>query len=136
MNEKLSIDPAAISGIEDSGIDAQLAEDRKEWLEAIEDIYANFGAEGVQAILASLASWSQQHHVAGDGTATINTPYLNTIAVAEEPDYPGDQDIEQKLENVLRWNAMAMVLQAQDTGSGVGGHIATYAFLPPSPLHA
>ncbi len=122
MNNKLSIDPAILSGI-----DAQLAEDKKEWLEAIEDIYSNFGAEGVQAILASLASWSQQRQIAGGGTATINTPYLNTIALSGQPDYPGDQEIEQRLENILRWNAMAMVLQAQDAGSGVGGHIATYA---------
>lgn len=122
MNNKLSIDPELLSSI-----DSQLAEDKQEWLEAIEDIYENYGAEGVQIMLASLARWSQAHNVSGGSTATINTPYLNTIAVADEPAYPGDRELEERIEKILRWNAMAMVLQAQDAGTGVGGHIATYA---------
>ena len=35
--------------------------------------------------------------------------------------------METKIENIIRWNAMAMVLQAYDLGEGLGGHIATYA---------
>lgn len=122
MNNQFPIDPQILASI-----DAQLAEDKAEWLEAIENIHAHYGAEGVQIILASLARWSQDHNVSGSSTATVNTPYLNTIPVTEQPPYPGNQGIEQKLENILRWNAMAMVLQAQDSGTGVGGHIATYA---------
>jgi len=61
------------------------------------------------------------------GEATLNTPYRNTIHVSEQPNYPGDIQLEQRIENIVRWNAMAMVLQAYDNGSGVGGHIATYA---------
>ena len=40
--------------------------------------------------------------------------------------YPGDAELEARIANINRWNAMAMVLQAADSGSGVGGHIATY----------
>ncbi|MBT8147575.1 MAG: pyruvate dehydrogenase (acetyl-transferring), homodimeric type, partial [Gammaproteobacteria bacterium] len=54
------------------------------------------------------------------------TPYLNSVPLSAQPAYPGDIDIEQRIENINRWNAMAMVLQQQDKGSGVGGHIATY----------
>ena len=35
--------------------------------------------------------------------------------------------MESRIENIIRWNAMAMVLQAYDLGEGLGGHIATYA---------
>ena len=41
--------------------------------------------------------------------------------------YPGNHELEDKIENIIRWNAMAMVLQAYDSGEGLGGHIATYA---------
>ena len=103
-----------------------IEEDKQEWLEALADIYENYGAEGVQQILAGLSHWRSEHQIGGSDVA-VNTPYLNTIPLSQQPVYPGDQEIEQRIENILRWNAMAMVLKAQDSGSGVGGHISTYA---------
>lgn len=104
----------------------ELAEDREEWLEALDNIYREYGEAGVRDILRSL-----QNHVLTRGIplseATLNTPYINTIPPSEQPAYPGDIELEKKIENIIRWNAMAMVLQAADEGSGVGGHIATYA---------
>ena len=122
MNDKLHIHPDHRAAIE-----TLLAEDRQEWLQALANIYDLYGAEGVQSILASLTQWSRDRSLTGISTVTVNTPYLNTIPVSQQPRYPGDPEIEQRLENILRWNAMAMVLQAQDAGTGVGGHIATYA---------
>ncbi|MDA1370981.1 MAG: pyruvate dehydrogenase (acetyl-transferring), homodimeric type [Proteobacteria bacterium] len=103
-----------------------ISEDIREWLEAIEDVYANYGAEGVQQILGRLANWRYEHSIGGSDV-TVNTPYLNTISLSEQPPYPGHSELEQRIENILRWNAMAMVLRGQDSGAGVGGHIATYA---------
>lgn len=122
MNDKLHINPDHRAAIE-----TLLAEDRQEWLQALANIYDLYGAEGVQSILASLTQWSRDRSLTGISTVSVNTPYLNTIPVSQQPPYPGDTEIEQRLENILRWNAMAMVLQAQDAGTGVGGHIATYA---------
>jgi pyruvate dehydrogenase E1 component len=56
-----------------------------------------------------------------------NTPYMNTISAAEEPPYPGDLEIEHQLKSHLRWNAMAMVVNANRVHDGLGGHISTYA---------
>ncbi|MDP6413827.1 MAG: hypothetical protein QGG54_02115 [Gammaproteobacteria bacterium] len=106
--------------------DAGISEDKQEWLEAIADIYENYGAEGVQQILRSLSDWRSENSISGSDVA-VNTPYLNTISLTDQPAYPGDSEVEQRIENILRWNAMAMVLRGQDSGSGVGGHIATYA---------
>jgi pyruvate dehydrogenase E1 component len=103
-----------------------LAEDRQEWLESLDYIRREYGEDGVRALLRAL----QDHALARGvvlGEATLNTPYINTIAPSDQPAYPGDLELEKRLENMLRWNAMAMVLQAQDAGYGVGGHIATYA---------
>ena len=107
--------------------DPAIEQDRKEWLEAIENIRDQYGADGVGTILDSLERWRALACPGASAAPEFNTPYLNTIPLAQQPPYPGDQDIEKRLENILRWNAMAMVLQAGDAGLGLGGHIATYA---------
>src|SRR5947209_2629266 len=58
---------------------------------------------------------------------TTTTPYVNTIPVEEEPAYPGDWQVETRIKSYLRWNAMAMVVNANRAHSGLGGHISTYA---------
>ena len=60
---------------------------------------------------------------------SVNTPYMNTIPTGMEPEYPGDIEIEKKLEDIIRWNAMAMVIKANRTSDGIGGHISTFASL-------
>lgn len=103
-----------------------LLDDKAEWAESLDAIVEQYGAAGAREILRSL-----QNHVLGLNIpldeATLNTPYRNTISLDAQPAYPGDLALEEKLEKMLRWNAIAMVLRAQDKGIGVGGHIATYA---------
>jgi pyruvate dehydrogenase E1 component len=57
----------------------------------------------------------------------VRTPYLNTIPPEEEPDYPGDAELERRIKSYIRWNAMAMVVNANKDNDGIGGHISTYA---------
>ena len=59
----------------------------------------------------------------------VNTPYVNTIPVDEEPEYPGNREIERRIKSYIRWNAMAMVVKANRIHGGLGGHISTYASL-------
>src|SRR5260370_41413252 len=56
-----------------------------------------------------------------------NTAYLNTISKKQEPEYPGDRSLERRNEAYMRWNALAMVVQANRVRSEYGGHIASYA---------
>ncbi len=104
----------------------ELSSDRQEWGEALDGILYQFGDAGAREILRSL-----QNHALSRGVvlseATLNTPYINTIPLSEQPVYPGDIELENRIEKIIRWNAMAMVLRGQDEGTGVGGHIATYA---------
>ncbi|MCI0539870.1 MAG: pyruvate dehydrogenase (acetyl-transferring), homodimeric type, partial [Verrucomicrobiales bacterium] len=58
---------------------------------------------------------------------TVNTPYMNTIGPEAEPDYPGDREIERRIKSYIRWNAMAMVVNANRLHDGLGGHISTFA---------
>ncbi|MDA0791946.1 MAG: pyruvate dehydrogenase (acetyl-transferring), homodimeric type [Proteobacteria bacterium] len=104
----------------------ELSEDRVEWIDALEDIFRQFGEAGVRDILRALQNHAINRNITLN-EATLNTPYINTISPAEQPQYPGDIELEKRIENIIRWNAMAMVLRAADRGVGVGGHIATYA---------
>ncbi|MBN1957257.1 MAG: pyruvate dehydrogenase (acetyl-transferring), homodimeric type [Desulfuromonadales bacterium] len=101
-------------------------DEQRDWLDALDSLSRQKGEEGVRELLRTL-----QDHALSNGIqlneATLNTPYVNTIHWSRQPAYPGDQELEKKIENIIRWNAMAMVLQANDRGAGVGGHIATYA---------
>ena len=60
---------------------------------------------------------------------TVSTPYVNTIPADEEPDYPGNRELERRIKSYVRWNAMAMVVKSNRIHSGLGGHISTYASL-------
>lgn len=57
----------------------------------------------------------------------VNTPYINTIPVERQPAYPGDWQTEVKIKSYIRWNAMAMVVNANRLHDGLGGHISTFA---------
>ena len=57
----------------------------------------------------------------------VSTPYLNTIPVWEQPEYPGDREIERRIKSLIRWNAMAMVVNANHKHDGLGGHISSFA---------
>jgi pyruvate dehydrogenase E1 component len=60
-------------------------------------------------------------------STALSTPYVNTIPADEEPPYPGDREIERRIKSQVRWNAMAMVVNANRIHHGIGGHISTYA---------
>ena len=115
-------DPQSINEI--SGGD--LREDKAEWTESLDAIYREFGPAGAKEILRHLQNYALAKNIGLD-EATLNTPYVNTIPPGDQSPYPGDIELEERIEKINRWNAIAMVLQAQDKGIGVGGHIATYA---------
>lgn len=100
--------------------------EKQEWLESIAYLLEQDGEHRARDILRSLQNYLLAHGVQLE-EATLNTPYCNTIGIDKQTAYPGNIDLESAVENIIRWNAMAMVLQGYDSGSGVGGHIATYA---------
>jgi len=97
-----------------------------EWLESMESLLRADGADRAKHVFRALRDYLTDANVIVE-EATLNTPYRNTIPLALQPAYPGDIALEERIENILRWNAMAMVLRGYDSGTGVGGHIGTYA---------
>lgn len=100
------------------------AEDR-EWIDSLEYVLQTAGPERAGQLLRKLQIYSQKKGV--DIPYTANTPYVNTIAPDEQPRYPGDYEIERTIRSVIRWNAMAMVVRANNLHDDLGGHISTYA---------
>jgi len=98
----------------------------QEWLDAMESLLREEGPERAKSIFRAIQDYLADRNVVVE-SATLNTPYRNSIPVEQQPAYPGDIELETRIENILRWNAMAMILRAYDSGSGVGGHIGTYA---------
>jgi pyruvate dehydrogenase E1 component len=98
-----------------------------EWLEALDEVIADAGPERASYLLSRLMDEAATRGV----TAPLkrNTRYVNTIPVSEEVPYPGDRDMEERVKNFLRWNAMAMVVRANKYDDGIGGHISSYASL-------
>ncbi|MFN0036990.1 MAG: pyruvate dehydrogenase (acetyl-transferring), homodimeric type [Saprospiraceae bacterium] len=100
--------------------------EQQEWLEALEEVIESQGKARSEELFQALRRMLARHGAATGGSA-LNTPYMNTIAPEDQPAYPGDLELEQRIENIIRWNAQAMVLQGEDKHLSLGGHIATYA---------
>jgi pyruvate dehydrogenase E1 component len=95
------------------------------WLESLEGVVRERGVAAARRLLRRLVEHGAR---LGVGIAAqLNTPYVNTISVDDQPAYPGDRDIERRVKSLIRWNAMAMVVKANKLSAGIGGHISTYA---------
>ena len=97
----------------------------REWLDAFESLVREGGAERATFILRKLLDEARARRV--KLPPVFNTPYCNTISLAEQPQYPGNLEIEQRLMGLVRWNALAMVVRANREHPELGGHIASYA---------
>ena len=100
-------------------------QETQEWLESIDDALEEHGYERARFLLEELIDYAQAK--GARLPFNTNTPFINTIQPVDEPDYPGDKEIERKIKSIIRWNAMAMVVRANTNTPGIGGHISTYA---------
>ncbi|MBW6495383.1 MAG: alpha-ketoglutarate dehydrogenase [Burkholderiaceae bacterium] len=96
-----------------------------EWREAFEALVDAHGPERARGILDELTRVARERRVGW--RPELATPYINTIDVADQPVFPGDLAIEERLAALMRWNALAMVARANQAYGELGGHIASYA---------
>ncbi len=97
----------------------------QEWLESIDSVMRARGPQRAHFLLEKLVDFTRRS--GAYLPFKPNTAYLNTISKVQEPDYPGDRSLERRNEAYIRWNALAMVVQANRVSSEYGGHIASYA---------
>ncbi len=100
-------------------------QETQEWLEAIESVLEYEGPERAQFLLERLVDATRRS--GGQLPFKATTAYQNTIPAHHEQPFPGDRALESRIRSIIRWNAMAMVVQANRDRDGIGGHIASFA---------
>ena len=99
--------------------------EQDEWRDALASLVASAGPERARQILDLLAREGSAPHI--DWKPRHGTPYINSIGVEQQPAFPGDLATEERLASLVRWNALAMVVRANQAYGELGGHIASYA---------
>ncbi|CAN5377314.1 pyruvate dehydrogenase (acetyl-transferring), homodimeric type [soil metagenome] len=112
-------DPYSVSNIDSD------PDETAEWSESLDALVAERGHGRAREIILSLLKRSKELHLGVPMVPT--TDYINTIASENEPEFPGNEDIERRYRAWIRWNAAMLVHRAQRPGIAVGGHISTYA---------
>ncbi len=100
-------------------------QETQEWLDALEGVLENEGVERAHYLLERLIDKARRSGAYLPYSA--NTAYLNTIPVTKQQRFPGDRAMERRIRSFIRWNAMAMVVQANRLSSELGGHISSFA---------
>ncbi|MCP2014745.1 pyruvate dehydrogenase E1 component [Deinococcus sp. HSC-46F16] len=99
--------------------------EKQEWLDSLAYVFADAGDDRAAQLLEDLDHYAYFH--GAPIQFKQNTPYINTIDAGAQPEYPGDAELERKIRNAIRWNAVAMVVKANKKSDGIGGHLSTYA---------
>ena len=97
----------------------------REWLDALDDVIQHSGPERASWLLNELAKRAVQTGMRLP--AAITTPFRNSIARPDERMMPGDLFMERRIRSLVRWNALAMVMRANDNDEGLGGHISSFS---------
>lgn len=90
----------------------------QEWLDAFESVIKHADKDRAQFLLKALYNMAVQEDLPFN---RLDTAYINTIAVEDEPMYPGDLSIERKIRALIRYNALAMVMRANKNDDDLGG---------------
>ncbi|MGZ3503663.1 MAG: pyruvate dehydrogenase (acetyl-transferring), homodimeric type [Vulcanimicrobiaceae bacterium] len=114
-----------------NGAGAQVAapqpdpQETHEWVEAIEGVIEHEGPARAKELIEQIVATAQRRgtHV----SLGFTTPYINTIPPDEQPQLPGNDELETRIRHYVRWNSMAMVVRANKESSELGGHVASFA---------
>ena len=96
-----------------------------EWREAFVSMLGAQGPQRARFLLDELVRLARTQGLAWH--PELCTPYVNSIAVERQPAFPGDLAVEERLAAIMRWNALVMVVRANQAYGELGGHIASYA---------
>ena len=123
---KLTSDPGGAWDVGMTHHNDENPEETKEWLEALDSVIQQAGIERAHYLIDRMAKGAIRLNPSARTTA-LNTPYCNTITPINEERMPGDMFMERQIRGIVRWNAMAMVMRANQRNSSIGGHISTFS---------
>jgi len=99
-------------------------EETQDWIESLDQIIEHSPARA-RFLLNKILLHARSRQIGLP--SMVSTDYINTIAPEQEPYFPGNEDIERRIRQIVRWNAAVMVSRANKANDGIGGHISTYA---------
>ncbi len=97
----------------------------QEWVDSFDAVVTEEGPDRARFLMAKLLERAHETSIGVPGS--ITTPYVNTISAEDQPEFPGDEDIERRIRRFIRWNAAVMVIKANHREKGIGGHLSTFA---------
>ncbi|MEH6590785.1 MAG: pyruvate dehydrogenase (acetyl-transferring), homodimeric type [Halioglobus sp.] len=97
----------------------------REWLDALDSVLKHGGSERASYLLMELSKHAVE--IGMRLPPAITTPFRNSIAPSDEKTMPGDLFMERRIRSLVRWNALAMVMRANDNDDGLGGHISSFS---------
>lgn len=97
----------------------------RDWLQAIESVIREEGVERAQYLIDQVLNQARKDGIQVAQGQSVHD-YINSIAVDDEPEYPGDLDLEERIGAAIRWNAIMAVLRASKKDLELGGHMASY----------
>src|SRR6202046_5543234 len=100
-------------------------EETREWLDALEAVVKRHGKARGVFLLSQLGEQARQLDILDH--AVPYASYRNTIPLDQQAVHPGDVAMEERITAILRWNALAMVVRANQAYGELGGHVASYA---------
>jgi pyruvate dehydrogenase E1 component len=101
-------------------------EETREWLDALQSVVDEEGIDRAHFLIDKLNDTAIRMGRYVPITSVV-TPYSNTIAPIDEERMPGDMFMERQIRGIVRWNALAMVMRANQRDGSIGGHISTFA---------
>ncbi len=96
-----------------------------EWLESLDAVIDEHGRDWAESLVEAISNKAKSREI--DLPPSISTSYRNTIPVSDEPQYPGDLELEARIRAFTRWNAAAMIVRVNQKNEGIGGHLSTFA---------
>jgi pyruvate dehydrogenase E1 component len=99
-------------------------QETREWLDALAAVIEEEGPERAHFLLERLIDKARRSGAYLPYKAT--TAYVNTIPPHLQAKHPGDPAMERRIRALIRWNAVACVMRANQKAPGVGGHIASF----------
>ena len=97
----------------------------REWLDALDEVARHNSPERASFLLRELTKHAKEKRLRLP--PAITTPFSNTILPSEEKMMPGDLFMERRIRSLVRWNALAMVMRANDNDDALGGHISSFS---------
>lgn len=97
----------------------------RDWLQAIESVIREEGIERAQFLIDQVLDGARKGGVSIAAGASGRN-YINSIPVEDEPEYPGNLELERRIRSAIRWNAVMAVLHASKKDLDLGGHMASF----------